>query len=384
MNPSSSLHSPLTTGWGTPYVFTKLESRAVTQENPTGAKGLGGKDKGIGNCRKGAPAFRNVAAGETKTLCNIEGPGMVRHIWMTFSDPAQRTPEHLRSWIIRMYWDDSPYPSVEAPIGDFFGIAHGRAAHFVSPYLSCACGTAYNCFFPMPFSKRCRITFENNTNEPMDWLFYQIDYTLGDPVTADWGRFHAHFRRQNPTTVGKDYTLLDTEGSPGVFTGAVLGVNPIGPGWWGEGEMKFYIDGDTRYHTICGTGTEDYVGSGWRFEKNDVLYMGVNYKAQNPATGLDQFASFYRFHIMDPIYFQNSLHVELQQLGAGGWTEENKAKYGWSDMHVHPNMSNWLYDRADDVSSVVYWYQKVSNKPLPSLPSREERIKGIAKQDWEP
>jgi len=254
----------------------------------------------------------------------------------------------------------------------------------------------------MPFSRRCRITFENDTTQPLGMLFYQVDYMLGDTVTEEMGRFHAHFRRQNPCPVSRDYVLLDTKGSPGVFAGAVIGVNPIGPNWWGEGEMKFYIDGDTAYPTICGTGTEDYLCSGWGMSEHQALYTGVNYIRKNPHTLLDQFVSFYRFHVLDPIYFQSDLRVELQQIGAPGAdflgehgvakegdkhaTEDLKAayaKYGWVGPHVHPNMSDWLFDRSDDYCSVVYWYQKVTGTPLPPIPSREDRSKGIARQEWE-
>ena len=363
-----------------PYLFSGLESRAVTQENTTGAKGVGGKDKGNGNGRKGAPAFRNVAPGETKTLCDIEGPGMVRHLWITVED---RSPEMLRNHIVRIYWDDSKYPSVEAPLGDLFGVAHGRTASFMTPQVGMPEGRSFHCYFPMPFSKRCRITFENDTTHSMPWIFYQVDYTLGDRVSDDMGRFHAQFRRETPP-VGKDYCLLDTKGSPGVFVGAVIGVNPRAPGWWGEGEMKFYIDGYDKYPTICGTGAEDYLCSGWGMETHQAVYTGVNYQKKDPETGWNRFVSFYRFHVHDPIFFKQGLRVELQQLGAGALNEENKRKYGFVGPHVHPNMSNWLYDRSDDYCSVVFWYQKVSGLPMtPPLPDRTARSQGIAKQAWE-
>ncbi|MCE5304062.1 MAG: DUF2961 domain-containing protein [Planctomycetaceae bacterium] len=362
-----------------PYRFSGLESRAVTQENPTGGKGLGGKDRGNGNGRKGAPAFRNVAAGETKTLCDIEGPGMVRHLWITVED---RDPESLRSYIVRIYWDNSPHPSVEAPLGDLFGVAHGRTASFMTPYVGMPEGRSFHCYFPMPFSKRCRITFQNDTPKKMPWLFYQVDYTLGDKVTDDWGRFHAQFRRET-TPAGKDYCLLDTHGSPGVFVGAVIGVNPKGPGWWGEGEIKFYIDGDDKYPTICGTGAEDYLCTGWGMKPHQAIYTGVNYKKDDLETKWSRFVSFYRFHVYDPIFFKEGLRVELQQIGAGQLTKENQRKYGWIGPHIHPNMSDWLYDRSDDYCSVVYWYQKLSDTPLPPLPNRAERIRDIAKQRWE-
>jgi hypothetical protein len=368
-----------------------LQSRAVTRENPTGGKGLGGKGRGNGNCRKGAPAFRNIDPGETKTLCDIAGPGMVRHLWMTVED---RSPEMMRSYILRIYWDDSDHPSVEAPLGDFFGVAHGRTVHYMTPYVGMPEGRACQCYFPMPFGKRCRITFENDSPHAMPWLFYQVDYTLGDEISDDAGLFHAHFRRENPCPADRDYCLLDTQGTPGVFAGAVIGVNPKLPGWWGEGEMKFYIDGDDRYPTICGTGAEDYLCSSWGMNLHSAIYTGVNYLAVDPA-GQQQFVSFYRFHVHDPIYFQSGLRVELQQLGAGGpaggeSTEDFCRKHNLRGPHIHPNgerpgtlMSDWLYDRSDDYCSVAFWYQKRPAGPLPPLPDRRARIKGVASQPWE-
>jgi hypothetical protein len=245
----------------------------------------------------------------------------------------------------------------------------------MTPYLGTPEGRGFQCYFPMPFSQRCRIVFHNDSPKAMPWLFYQVDYTLGDTITDDMGRFHAHFRRENPCPMERDYQLLKTSGGPGVFVGAVIGVNPKKPGWWGEGEMKFYLDGDDQYPTICGTGTEDYLCSGWGMNPHSALYTGVNYLAKDPS-GKDQLVSFYRFHVMDPIYFQSDLRAELQQLGAGD------APPG-TPKHMHPGMSNWLYDRSDDYSSVVFWYQKLTGKPLPPIPDREARIKGITRQPWE-
>jgi len=376
-----------------PYHFSKLQSRAVTQENPTGGKGLGGKDRGNGNCRKGAPAFRNVQPGEVKELCNIKGPGMIRHIWMSVLD---RSPEMMRSYIMRIYWDDSVYPSVETPMGDFFGVTHGRTAGYMTPYLGTPEGKGFQCYFPMPFSSRCRITFENDSPYVMPWLFYQIDYTLSDEITDNMGRFYACFRRENPCPLGVDYKILDTGGSPGVFLGAVIGVNPRSPGWWGEGEIKFYIDGDDQYPTINGTGFEDYICSGWGLSLHSALYTGVNYMAKKPEPMMvsgfqDYFVSVYRFHVLDPIYFRADLKVTIQQLGSPEGLAENwrelfvpiKEKYGWSDPYIHPHMSDNIYERSDDYCSTAFWYQKLTETPLPRLPSREERIAGIDIGEWE-
>ncbi len=373
-----------------PFTFRALESRSVTQENPTGGKGLGGKGRGNGLGRKGAPCIHNIAPGETAILCDVEGPGMVRHLW--FALPSQ-SPEALRSYILRIYWDDSPHPSVACPISDFFGIAHGRTAHFMTPYLGMPEGRGFQCYFPMPFSKRCRMTIENDFSEPLAALFYQVDYTLGDHITDQMGRFHAHFRRQNPAPVSQDYVLLQTSGSPGVFVGAVIGVNVLAPNWWGEGEMKFYIDGDTTFPTICGTGTEDYLCSGWGMERHEALYTGVNCLETDAQNVWKQRVSFYRFHVLDPIYFKSDLRVELQQLGAPsaeflgdhhvtkeGHTHDTTAlqaaykKYGWVGPHVHPGGSDWLFDRSDDYCSTVFWYQRVTATPLPALPTQAQRV----------
>lgn len=388
-----------------PFQFTNLQSRAVTQENPTGGKGIACKGRGNGNARKGAPCFRDLAPGETKTLCDIAGPGMIRHIWMTPQAPADRTPELMRSYLIRIYWDDAEYPSVEAPLMDFFGVAHGRHAEFHSPYLGTNNGgRGFNCWFPMPFARRCRITFENDSDQLLPFLFYEVDYTLGDEITEDMGYFHAHFRRENPCPVDRDYVLLDTAGTPGVFVGAVIGCIPKAPGWWGEGEIKFYIDGDDPYPTICGTGVEDYVCCGWGFSPHLAIYTGLTYQATRGGDGPDAWqslVSLFRFHILDPIYFQSDLRVEWQQIGAGEVVPEeitdldaqryHLASMGFRGPHVHPDserpgelMSNWLYDRSDDYCSTVYWYQRLTGQPLPALPSREQRTADIQMRPWEP
>ena len=172
--------SPL--GAPSPYTFTNLQSRSICAENPTGQKGKANKDK--------IRASIAIPAKQVHTIADIEGPGMIRHIWLTF---RKRTPETLRSHVIRVYWDDMDYPSVEAPLGDFFGLGHGRAADYSTPYLGVSDSRGFNCFFPMPFSKHCRITIENGLPEVLGGFYYQINYTLGNAVTQEMGRFHAHF-----------------------------------------------------------------------------------------------------------------------------------------------------------------------------------------------
>jgi hypothetical protein len=250
---------------------------------------------------------------------------------------------------------------VEAPLGDFFGLAHGRYNHFSSVYLGVSEGKGFNCFFPMPFDRHCRITVHNDSPEPLDYLFYQVNYTLGDAVGAGVGRFHAHFRRSRPPR-GKNHLMLETAGSPGVYAGALISALPLEKGSWREGEIRFFMDGDRERPTITGTGWSDWFLSGWGLGPHQSLYAGCNYQVRHPEFGDRYFCSCYRFHVFDPIYFRRDLRVEYQQFGPGRPYEP----------------------RADDWCSTVYWYQNPSGKPLPPLPNREERIRGIAIQEWEP
>lgn len=309
-----------------PYLFTRLRSRSISAENLSGAKGAANKWKDL-------PAIPRVHPGKTQTLADIEGPGMIRHIWLTF---WPRTPEALRSFVLRIYWDGMKYPSVEAPVGDFFGLGHGRVAHFSTPYLTVADGRGFNSFFPMPFSKHCRITIENDSPQDLGDLYYQINYTLGDEVTEELGRFHAHFRRDRPAR-GTNFVLLDTKGTPGVYVGTTIACLPLEPGNWREGEFRFFIDGDKDKATIAGTGWSDWFLSAWGLDLTQSLYAGCTYQVPHPEWGDKYFCSCFRFHVLDPIYFQHDLRVEYQQIG-----------------HYPPDKINFK-DRADDWCSTVYW-----------------------------
>lgn len=242
------------------YEIKNLQSRAGTGENQRGEKGHGGMARGG---RKGCPSISPLRAGKTYTLLDAEGSGIVRRIWFTF---PPNDPMAMRCIILRIYWDGQEQPSVEVPMGDFFGLPHGVNRDLQSEYIQVNAGTAYNCWIPMPFRKHARITVENDGEHDIAHLFYEVDYTLGDEIPEDAGYFHAQFRRQNPCPMHSDYTLLETTGK-GVYLGTVLGVRSLyTESWWGEGEMKFYLDGDTDYPTICGTGTEDYFCGSYNFE----------------------------------------------------------------------------------------------------------------------
>lgn len=337
------------------YKFSKVESRSITAENPTGDKGAIKKEKGV-------PCLKNIQPKKTIILADIKGMGMVRHIWLTF---PKRTPENLRSYIIRIYWDNNEYPSVIAPVGDFFGLSHGRTGNYSTQYLGVSEGKGFNCFFPMPFSKHFRITFENDSPEPIVQFYYQISYTLGDEITSDMGRFHAHFRRESPPK-GSNFLILETKGSPGVYIGLTIGCLPLSKGRWREGGIRFFIDDDVEQASIGSAGWSDWFLSAWGLGIHQSQYAGSTYQVLHPEWRNKYYCSCFRFHVMDPIYFQNYLRIEFQQIG-------------------YPTMTGTegFIERADDWCSTVYWYQNIMGIPLYPLPKREERIAGIAKQKWE-
>lgn len=332
---------------------TGLSTRSFSFENPTGARGAGGAAaSGLGVGRKGA-ASRPVAPREAVILAEHEGPGCVRHLWMT----TDLTPDVLRGCFLRMTWDDLGFPSVEVPIGDFFGIAHGRHIHFVNALQAMQEGVGLNAYFPMPFQRSMRIEFVNDRDEELRWLFYQVDATLGDKVPERMGRFHGVFVRENPTELARDFTILPLREGRGRFLGCVIGVRTLSPGWWGEGEFKAYLDGDGEFPTLVGTGTEDYIGSAWGLGQHFALYSGAPLiVATEPGIeagipGWQRLISFYRWHLPDPIYFAESIRITMQQLGTG-WLPIGE--YG-------------LYERRDDWSCASFWYQQPC-LPLPPMP----------------
>lgn len=337
------------------YEIKNLQSRAGTGENQRGEKGRGGMARGG---RKGCPSISPLRAGKTYTLLDAEGSGMVRRIWFTF---PPNDPMAMRCIILRIYWDGQEQPSVEVPMGDFFGLPHGVNRDLQSEYIQVNAGTAYNCWIPMPFRKHARITVENDGEHDIAHLFYEVDYTLGDEIPEDAGYFHAQFRRQNPCPMRSDYTLLETTGK-GVYLGTVLGVRSLyTESWWGEGEMKFYLDGDTDYPTICGTGTEDYFCGSYNFE-NPQTHQYQTF--MTPYSGLCQVIrpdgvyapqtrfGLYRWHIADPVYFAEELRITVQALD---WRSGGR-----------------YLPLQDDIASVAYFYLDRPACALPPLGSPNE------------
>lgn len=349
-----------------PYELKNLRSRSACAENPNAEPGKGGQSN---NGRKGSPCITPFNKGETKVLLRQKGPGLIRHIWCTV---PPGNPSHMRNLILRMYWDGQTCPSVEVPLGDFFGVPFGRQKEMVTEYVSMQAAKGFNCWIPMPFKSEALITVENDSDSDVRMFFYQIDFTLGDELDENTGYFHAQFRRSNPCPLHEDYTIVDGIKGKGVYLGTVLGVRDLYPeSWWGEGEFKFYIDEDKEYPTICGTGTEDYMGSAWGLSEVVTPFQGA------PLVDWEnRLFSLYRFHIKDPIYFHSALKVTVQQIGFGS-TEKAKQHYGAEGSYYHAagvqDFETCYFDRSDDYCSVAYWYQTLPTNPFPVLPDREER-----------
>ena len=340
--------------------LSNAQTRSICAENFTGEKGRGGmategvssscaRDLGVG--WKINPCIR-IEAGETFVLADVQASGAIQHIWMT---PTGK----WRDCILRFYWDGQETPSVECPIGDFFACGWGEYAQVSSLAVTVNPGSAFNCYWEMPFRKGFRVTAENRSPEQMT-LFYQIDYTLTD-VPEDCAYFHAQFRRVNPLPYKQVYTILDGVQGKGHYVGTYMAWGVNNSGWWGEGEIKFYMDGDDVYPTICGTGTEDYFCGSYNFENQKTHqyqefttpYAGMPQVIRpNGVYQSQQRFGLYRWHIMDPIRFEKDLRVTIQALG---WRSE------------------WRYlPLQDDIASVAFWYQTLPAATFPKLGTRDD------------
>jgi hypothetical protein len=353
---------------------TPLESRSISFENPDGKPGSGGQaaNKQLGPGRKGAP-YVTIQPGETVVLCDIKQAGTIRHIWMTgeflnhtwMGNPLLERLKLLRSTIIRAYWDGQEHPSIECPLGDFMGLAHSKVTSYQSAVHSVGEMAALNFWLQMPFTESAKITITNESSIAFP-LFYQIDYTINDRHSDDIGRLHVLFRRENPTTEKVDFELLPKRTGKGVFVGAVVGVRTLRSGWWGEGEIKFYMDGDTDYPTICGTGAEDWVGLSYGLQETTFQYHGsnLNFKLEKVSEFKDsetgnltefnpEYISMYRWHLPDPVYWKKDCRITVQQIGC------------------------CYYERSDDWSTATFWYEPIPSEPLPQIPNAEERTKNL-------
>ena len=354
-----------------------VETRWASGENQTGEKGKGGQANGG---RKGS-ATVPIKAGESRILAQSTGTsGTVRRIWMTFPD---RSPQMLRSLRIEMFWDGAAKPAISAPIGDFFGIGLGRRVPFESVFFSDPEGKSFNCVVPMPFRTGMKIVVVNESKDDLGELFYDVDYTLGDKHPANMLYFHAHWRRENPTVIQKDYEILPKLTGKGRFLGTNIGVivnsKEYFNTWWGEGEVKMYIDGDSQFPTIVGTGAEDYIGTAWGQGKFAHLYQGSPVADEGALRWC-----FYRYHVVDPVYFYRDIRITMQQIGyLAPHSREpliynNRQLYEAGPGRVPKDLrKDGKFERSDDWSSTAYFYLDKTTNNLPPIDSVEKRTAGL-------
>ncbi len=354
---------------GNLYRLSDARTRSISPENFTGEKGRGGMAtegtgascaRGLGQGWKVSPSIR-IEPGETRLLADIEGPGAIQQIWLTTANLR------WRDLILRIYWDDQEHPSVEAPVGDFFCSGWNRFAQVTSLAVCVNPGRAFNCYWQMPFRQRARITIENRDPDEHGIIYYQVNYALTE-VPEDAAYFHAQFRRTNPLPFKQDYTILDGVQGKGHYVGTYMAWGTNNSGWWGEGEIKFFMDGDNQFPTICGTGTEDYFCGAYNFDGGvvDETMESAYREFTTPYAGLPQVLrpdgvyqsqmrfGMYRWHIHDPIRFDSDLRVTMQALG---WRTEKK------DRRYLP--------LQDDIASVAFWYQVLPTAPFSQLADRD-------------
>ncbi len=356
-----------------------VETRWYSFENPEGHRGEGGKAQAG---RKGA-ANRTIPPGERAVLADVAGPGVVRRIWLTVPGRV----DTLRGWVVRIYWDGQDWPSVEAPLQDFFGLPFARQVPFESALFSNPEGRSFDCVVPMPFRKRALLTITNESPSEAT-LFYDVDVTVGDALPEDVGYFHARYRRENPTTPKRDFEVLPRVEGRGRYLGANVGIRTTEhrrPLWFGEGELKVYLDDDREWPTLVGTGTEDLVGSAWGLGRFDHLYQGAPLTEEK-----DGVWGFYRYHVPDPVYFARAVRVTLQQI-AGGTAAQLRAlpKERWPELvrnhqRFEPPSSSasdstWEnFESPQDVCATAYWYQTLPSPRWPPLDAYADRVGDLA------
>ena len=373
-----------------------IETKWFSFENPTGAKSEGGK---VNKGAKGQ-AYLPMEPGETRVLMDYQGSGTIRRMWMTMS---HRDPKMLRSQVLRFYWDNAETAAVEVPVSDFFGHMLGEMSTFQSDLFESAEGRSFVCHIPMAFRTAAKVTFTNESNKRMDQLYYDIDATVNEEHPDNMLYFHATWQRDRRTELGIDFEILPKVEGKGRFLGAHIGIigDPKVPGWWGEGEVKMYLDGDTEWPTICGTGTEDYIGTAYGQGVFSARFQGcwmVDEKNRR--------FTFYRHHVPDPVYFYKDARVTIQQLGGSGRKEIARIinegvevkpvsimKPGARnqlllDMDPVPDVTTNDHElgdgftivyRRDDVCAVALFYLDNPENGLPRIAPVQERIYATAK-----
>ena len=369
-------------------------SHWVSPENPTGAHGVAGVEN---NGAKGH-AYDTIAAHGSLVLADIQGQGMIDRMWMTIND---RSPERLRALRLDIFWDGAKTPAVSAPLGDFFAQNAGEMVRMDNALFASPEARSFVTYIPMPFRKGARIVITNESDTPLTNIFYDIDYRSMTDLPDDALYFHAWWSRNRATTPGKDFDILPQVQGRGRFLGASVGVetNPVyGKSWWGEGEVRIFLDGDRDHPSLSGTGTEDYIGTGWGEGAYTGRYQGAPVADEDTGRW-----AFYRFHVPDPVVFDNGGKVTLQQIG--GWPKADVAKLqaagaplipvtvdpGSRDRFkqllaepkpvavTDPSLPDgWTnFYRSDDVSAVAYFYLDRPENGLPPIAPVAERTAAL-------
>jgi len=341
--------------------LSDAQSRSISAENRSGAEGQGGMategtgaiaGRELGQGWKISPSI-DIAGYETVALAEIDGPGAIQHIWLTVH------PSHWRRLHFNCHWDNEAEPSISVPVGDFFASGWCERVNIASLPIAVNPAGGFNSYWEMPFRKHARIEIVNLGPDPVRGFYYQIDYTLTD-VPDDRAYLHAQWRRSNPLPYQTVHTLLDGVRGQGQYVGTYLAWGVNNNGWWGEGEIKFYLDGDGDWPTICGTGTEDYFGGAWNFEHPQGEYGTFS----TPFLGMPQVIrpdglyrsqqrfGLYRWHVMDPIRFAEDLRVTIQALG---WRSDLEGQKRYLPLQ-------------DDIASTALWYQTEPHAPFPERP----------------
>lgn len=371
----------------TPYRFNgKVETRWSSFENLNGIKGAGGKEN---NGAKGH-AYHSLSAGEEITLLDVHGTGIINRMWFTL---RERSPYEMRGIVIQFYWDQKEKPAISVPFGDFFGIGLSHDLAFENALFASPEGRSFNSYLQMPFRSGAKVVIKNELPNDIDMLFFDINYQLLEQWEDDFMYLHAYWHRDTATTLTRDFEILPNIEGRGRYFGTSISVqvNPIyAQNWWGEGEVKVFLDGDQDYPTLVGTGTEDYIGTGW----GQGQYIGT-YQGCTRADADSKLYSFYRFHIPDPVYFKNNCRITIQQMGGDNKSKMivlqqagvplipveiigDNAKFhplyepgktvDLADESVPGNDQNWVnYYRTDDVAAIAYFYLDRPDDNLPEL-----------------
>jgi hypothetical protein len=309
--------------------------------------------------------IKYIKPGETAEIANIKGPGIINHIWLTFNEARPNWLESNGSAnpaeiVLRIYWDNANEPAVESPLGDFFAAGFGLRTEIQSVPVIVEGGDGYNCFWTMPFHKAAKITVTNEGEKPVRSFYYQIDYTEVDRLPENTAYFCAQYRQEFPEKTGDDYLILDAEGR-GHYIGTVMSVRSRSPYWFGEGDAKFFIDGEEE-PSIWGTGTEDYFLCAWGLNKCIFPYFGCTYKSMDSEEDLGVRFTLYRWHLNDPIRFNRSLKFKIEHKG---WISADETETGKVDGHV---------EREDDIATVAFWYQQGQPKRFTDMPHYKDRV----------